>query len=174
MNDERSQKVDKFYSQLTFCMNREDAAKQHADNAEAFSGQNRSNTVGDFVAGCEWEAEHGAAASELSIVQACLCGHLGLPLDTSMQDLLTALRGNPRPQFIEPVGEFYYSGALPEGYEIYMMVTPPEEKVRAQRIDLKWRGPWRIRDQGGLIVGDAWKHVTNAKNAEIDEAGAGC
>lgn len=161
---------------------RRNAASRHADDTGAHSGQNRRNAIDDFVAGCAWEAEHGEAANELSIVQACLCGHLALPLDTTMEELLTVLRGNPRPEPIEPVTEFYHDGALPEGYEIHVLYRadtsrpekpPVPDKAQAQRIDGKWRGPWREPGQGGLVVGDAWKHVTNAKDARIDEAGKG-
>lgn len=79
--------------------------------------------------------------------------------------------------------QFYCDGPLPAGYEIHMVVSSTEEpvpagmklrtptKARAQRIDKTWTGPWRKSGQGGLIVGDAWKHVTGAKNVEVDEAG---
>ena len=123
-----------------------------------------------------------SAEAELSIVQAALAGHLGLPLDTSMTDLLTALQGNPRPKPLEPVTEFFYVGPMPEGYEFYVVhkadsahpeKAPVPDKMRGQRMDEKWKGPWRQPNQGALVVADTWKHVTKAKDAEVDEAGPG-
>ncbi len=130
--------------------------------------------IGPHVMALDEYIDHLEA--EGSIVQACLAGHLGLPLDTSMDDLLTALRGNPRPKRVEPPTKFYYMGCLPDGYEmhvVYETQTEHPDRIRATRMDEAWVGPWRKHGQAGLVTGDAWKHVTQAKNAEIDEAGQG-
>ncbi len=38
---------------------------------------------------------------ELGVVETCLGGHLRMPLTATMNDLLTALQGNPRPKRVD-------------------------------------------------------------------------
>ena len=69
-----------------------------------------------------------------------------------------------------------YSGPLPDGYEFHVVTAERgyvSLKTRARRTDGTWNGPWRQQKQGGLVVGDAWKHATGATDADVDEAGAG-
>ncbi len=121
---------------------RQAAAEHHAQEMEAFSGQNRSSTISDFLAGCAWQTTQGSPT------------------------------------------EFQHEGPLPEGYEIYMVTEATEEpvplgtrprtqtKARARKIDKTWHGPWHKSGAGGLVVGDAWIHVTGAEQAPgTDETG---
>lgn len=74
---------------------------------------------------------------------------------------------------------FVADGLLPQGYLVFQQLhyNPEEDlhdsRARAEMMDGSWVGPWRSSGQQGLLVADAWKHVTKAIDADVDEAGGG-